>query len=158
MRRLEVVVLLLAISGCTPSDPPEAFLDSDHPPALGVFPPYVESAIGIEIPSFAYCWELEPAPGTCVDGAPRYDDHQLRLPDPGTLDILRLTPPVGWSFTGSALPSSDPAGSPIPLDVTGQDDLVVAFPEAGTWDVTLTGQGPQGDAAYAFQVTVGEER
>jgi hypothetical protein len=158
MRRLEVVVLLLALSGCTVGDPPEAFLDSDRPPALAVFPPYVEPAIGIEIRSFAYCWELATAPSTCVDGAPEYDNYQLRLANPGGLEILRLTPPVGWSFTGSAQPSSDPAGSPIPLDVSGQDGLVVAFPEAGTWDVTLTGQGPQGDAAYAFQVTVGEER
>jgi hypothetical protein len=156
MRRLEVVVLLLALSACTVSDPPEAFLSHDHPPPLAVFPPYVEPEIGIEIPSFAFCWELEPAQRTCVDEAPPYDDYQLRIPNPGTLDILRMTPPSGWSFTASVLPSSDPAGGPIPLELTGQDDLVVAFPTAGTWNVTLTGQGPQGDAAYAFQVTVGE--
>lgn len=154
MRRLEVVVLLIALSACTVSDPPEAFLANDHPPPLAVFPPQVEPEIGIEIPSFAYCWELKPAQRTCVDEAPPYDDYQLRLPNPGTLDILRMTPPSGWSFTGSALPSSDPAG-PIPLEVTGQDNLVVAFPAEGTWNVTLTGQGPQGEAAYAFQVTVG---
>jgi hypothetical protein len=155
MRRLEVVVLLLAVSACAVSDPPEAFLSHDHPPPLAVFPPYVGPEIGIEIPSFAYCWELKPTQRACVDEAAPYEDYPIRLPNPGSLAILRMTPPSGWSFTASALPSSELA-DPILLEVTGQDDLVVAFPAEGRWNVTLTGRGPQGDAAYAFQVTVGD--
>jgi hypothetical protein len=159
VRKIIAVTILLASSGCSlpwvVNDPPEAFLDPDRPPALSIFPPLVDSEVAVEIPAFAYCWGPLHDGGveTCVDAEPRFDEVPVSLPAPGDV-ILTWMNLSGWSFTGSATKTHAPATA-TELAVRAEDDLVVTIPKVGIWDVTLQGQGPQGDATYAFRVSVG---
>jgi len=159
MRKALAFAVLLASSGCSlpweVHDPPEAFLDPNRPPALSIFPPLVDSEIAIEIPAFAYCWDpLDTGGGNCVETEPPFDAVLVSLPDRGDVALtwMNLT---GWSFTAWAA-EADGASRPAKrLAVTMENDLLVAMPDNGVWDVTLQAHGPQGDAAYAFRVTVG---
>jgi hypothetical protein len=152
--------VLLATSGCVlpweVHDPPEAFLDPERPPALSIFPPLVDSEIAVEIQAFAYCWDPFDSRGQemCVDAQPPFDAVPVSLPAPGEVALtwMNLT---GWSFTASAAEADDPTNPSAELTVRIENDLLVTMPEGGVWDVTIRGQGPQGNAAYAFRVTVG---
>jgi hypothetical protein len=149
-------LFLVAVSACVVNDPPEAFLGPE-PPSIQVDPPFADP--GLNISAYAYCWGA-----ACVDGEPPYERYRLQLPGPGAVELQ----PIGladWSYQASAVAASDPTGEAIPLELTPAHvelfstrirHLLVSFPEAGEWDVNLSGRGPQGDAAYAFQVTVGE--
>ena len=159
MRKALAFAVLLAISGCSlpweVHDPPEAFLDPNRPPALSIFPPLVDSEIAVEIPAFAYCWDpLGTGGGNCVEAEPPFDAVVVSLPGPDDVAISWMNL-AGWSFTASAV-EADGASSPaMRLAVRMENDLLVTLPEDGVWDVTLQAHGPQGDAAYAFRVTVG---
>jgi hypothetical protein len=161
MRRVLGFAILLATTGCTlpweVHDPPEAFLDPERPPALSIFPPLVDSEIAVQIPAFAYCWgPLDGVGGeTCVDAQPPFDSVQVSLPAPGdvALSWMNLT---GWSFAASGVEANDSITPATELAVRLENDLLVSMPAGGVWDVTLRGLGPQGDAAWAFRVTIGE--
>ncbi|MEX0626251.1 MAG: hypothetical protein WD402_06890 [Chloroflexota bacterium] len=116
----------------------------------------MDSEIAVDIPAFAYCWGPLDGRGveTCVEAEPDFDEMPVSLPAPGdvALSWINLT---GWSFTASATEVDGPANSPAELVVREENDLLITMPKAGVWDVTLQGQGPQGDAAYAFRVSVG---
>jgi hypothetical protein len=160
MRKALACAVLLATAGCTlpweVRDPPEAFLDPDHPPALSIFPPFVDSEIAVEIPAFAYCWDLveDGRQEACVDAPPPFAAVPVNLPAPGDVALtwMNLT---GWAFTASAVEAEDPTQRSTELTVRIENDLLVTMPEGGVWDVTIRGQGPQGHAAYALRVTVG---
>ena len=160
MRKALAVAVVLAISGCTlpweVHDPPEAFLDPERPPGLVIFPPLVDSEIAVEIPAYAYCWGPLDGRGveTCVDAEPPFDAVLVSLPVPGDVALtwMNLT---GWSFNASAAEVDVPVSNAAELAVRMENDLLITIPDAGVWDVTLRGQGPQGDAAYAFRVAVG---
>jgi hypothetical protein len=160
MHKALACAVLLATAGCAlpweVHDPPEAFLDSEHPPALTIFPPLVDSEIAVEIPAFAYCWDLpdDREEATCVNGEPAFDAVPVSLPAPGDVALtwMNLT---GWSFTASAVEADSPTSTVTELTARIDNDLLITMPELGIWDVTIRGQGPQGDAAYAIRVTVG---
>lgn len=160
MRKAFACAVLFATAGCAlpweVHDPPEAFLDSDHPPALTIFPPLVDSEVAVEIPSFAYCWDLldDQAQATCVDGQPAFEAVPVTLAAPGDVALtwMNLT---GWSFTASAVRADGPTSPSTALMARIDNDLLITMPEVGVWDVTIRGQGPQGEAAYAIRVTVG---
>lgn len=160
VRKLLGCAVLLATAGCSlpweVHDPPEAFLDSQHPPALTIFPPLVDSEIAVEVPAFAYCWDLpdDREQATCVDGQPAFDAVPVTLAAPGDVALSWMNL-MGWSFIASAVEVDGPSSTSTELTVRIDNDLLVTMPEVGSWDVTIRGQGPQGDAAYAIRVTVG---
>lgn len=161
MRRALAFTILLAISGCTLPweirDPPEAFVDPQRPPALSIFPPFVDSEIAVEVPAFAYCWDPLDGRGveTCVEAEPQFKAVLVNLPAPDDVALSWMNL-AGWSFTAWSVEAGGPNGPSQQLAVTWQNDLLVTMPEDGVWDVTLRGMGPQGDAAWAFRVTIGK--
>jgi len=114
-------------------------------------PPHVvvrTSERSLDLTPFTYCYG-----SVCADGAPREP-----LPDIGEADELEVTFPLsGWTFTATlteVVPDGQcPREQQVPLEASG-DQTSVLRPAgyAGTYDVTLFGQG-EGDVAVAFRWT-----
>lgn len=160
MHKALACAVLFVTAGCAMPwevhDPPEAFLDSEHPPALTIFPPLVDSEIAVDVPAFAYCWDLpdDQKQAICVDGEPAFNAVPVSLAAPGDVALTWMNP-TGWSFTASAVDADSPTSTATELVARLDNDVLVTMPEVGIWDVTIRGHGPQGDAAYAIRVTVG---
>ena len=127
----------------------------DHPQPTapspeGDAPPHVVvSSVtrSVELEPFTYCWS-----NGCADGFPPDPPEDL-----GADDELEVAFPLpDWTFTATLTLAGDecPRAFDVPLEPSGEGTyrLPPAGP-AGTYDVSLFGQGQGGDVAYAFRWT-----
>jgi hypothetical protein len=139
-------VLLLVLSGC--------FLVPGYGASTSPPPVLVDSgARSLEVDPYTTCWTAGSS-GYCADGVP---------PDP-LPDLGRVTGPVsvtfavdGWDLMASAhlVGSGHRTSIDLALDeVSEQTWSMRTDVPGGTYEVSLSGRGPQGDIAAAFQLTV----
>jgi hypothetical protein len=112
-------------------------------------PPPVTVRFGgrsIELEPWTYCYG-----NGCTDGEPPADPPDIGSPDEVVVDY----PLTGWTFTASFRPAGDECGrvQDVPLEPRGSGAHVLSpAGYAGTYDVTLFGQG-NGDLFVSFRWT-----
>ena len=144
-RAVSLGLLFVALAGCflapgygEPSSPPPVRLDS--------------GSNTLEVEPYTTCWSGGGS-GYCADGTPADP-----LPDLGRVsgDVTVTFAVDGWELEASALPIGAGRAQPLDLEldeVGGQTwELGTDVPD-GTYEVHLSGCGPEGDIAAAFQLT-----
>jgi hypothetical protein len=155
------VVTAVALAGCggdgptarTGSQPtptgPSASEDPEAATAAPESPPPVTVRSGgrsLELQPWSYCYG-----NVCADGFPPADPPDVGSPKQIVVDY----PLTGWSFTASFRPADDKCGRQQDVPLEPQDNRThVLSPagHAGTYDVTLFGQG-NGDLFVTFRWT-----
>jgi hypothetical protein len=131
----------------TPTDPSTS--DPESATAAPGSPPPVTVRFGdrdLQLQPWTYCYD-----SGCVDGIPPTNPPDVGSPE----QIVVKYPLTGWSFTASFRPADDPCGRQQDVPLDAQDDQThVLSPagHAGTYDVTLFGQG-NGDLFVTFRWT-----
>jgi hypothetical protein len=100
----------------------------------------------VELSAWTFCYKTG-----CADGAPPADPPDVGSPEEVTVEF----PLQGWSFTASFSPAGEECGriQHVPLEQTGAGTFVLRpAGYAGTYDVTLFGQG-NGDLFVTFRWT-----
>jgi hypothetical protein len=104
----------------------------------------------IDLQAWTYCYG-----SVCADGFPPAEPADVGNPEKVIVDF----PLPGWSFTATFRPAGDECGreQQVPLEAAG-DGAFVLRPagHAGTYDVTLFGQGG-GDLFVTFRWTTPED-
>jgi hypothetical protein len=155
------VVTAVVLAGCGADDPTAR--TANRPPPMDAStsedpedataapesPPSVTVRFGdrsLELQPWTYCYG-----NGCVDGIPPADP-----PDVGSPEQISIEYPLtGWSFIASFRPADDKCGRQQDVPLEPQDDRThVLSPagHAGTYDVTLFGQG-NGDLFVMFRWT-----
>jgi hypothetical protein len=88
----------------------------------------------------------------CVDGVAPTDPPDVGSPE----EVIVEFPVPGWSFTAVLTATGERCGrrQAVPLEATGEGRFVLRpAGHAGTYDVTLSGQGERGDLVVVFRWT-----
>jgi hypothetical protein len=103
----------------------------------------------LELQPYTVCWSTATS-GYCADGGPPDP-----LPSLGAIggDIDISWPLAGWDFTASMQPDG---GDAVNVELVGEPAVRVIRVAGldGTYAVSLSGFGPQGDVHYQFSVEV----
>jgi hypothetical protein len=157
---IAVVAAVVILAGCgaegptdrTTSGPTSTVPTTEDPEPAGAAPeapPPVTVRSGdrsVELRPWSYCYR-----NGCADGIPPADS-----PDMGSPEQIAVEYPLAdWSFTASFRPADDECGrqQDVPLEIRGDGTHVLSpAGHAGTYDVTLFGQG-DGDLFVTFRWT-----
>lgn len=117
--------------------------DIDYPPDIVVH----AGGEALVLLPYTFCWG-----DGCADGMPPDP-----LPQIGAQPALTVEFPVdGWEFTASFQRAGDPCARTQSVELERVSPTMFALPPAGfadTYDVTLFGRGPGGDAIALFRWT-----
>lgn len=148
----ETTAATAATGPTTSTEPAPAVRPTGPGPALEPPPDVtVRSAeVVVELQPWTYCYG-----NGCADGTPPADP-----PDVGSTDEVTVEYPLpGWSFTATFEPTGAPCPrqQSVPLTANGDGTFTLTpAGRAGTYDVTLAGQG-DGDLYVSFRWTTARD-
>lgn len=144
-RSLSLSVLVVALTGCFLLP---GYGGPTSPPPLQL----VSGSQTLQVEPYTTCWSGGGS-GYCADGFPADP-----LPDLGRVSgVVTVTFPVdGWNLEATTEPVGKGRHEPteLRLEQTSEQTWSMSLDvPPGTYEVDLSGRGPQGDIAAAFQLT-----
>lgn len=144
-------------AGTESQDGEESSVGSSETALRGSQPPDLRVAAGsqpIDLVPYAYCWNGDET-SVCADGAPVEPLPALSLSGD---QELAFEYPLAWEFQAELLPDGDYCEGFATVTFDADGSSVNDLGPAGHYVVQVFGRGKGGDGAWAFELTIDDDR